>query len=50
MDVKCVVLPYKKQHGLIMLEERVLREIFELKGEKVTGDERKFRSEEFNNL
>jgi hypothetical protein len=50
MGVKFVVLSCKKQHGLMILEERVLRGILELKGEEVTGDERKFRSEEFNNL
>jgi hypothetical protein len=48
--VKFVVLPYKKQHGLMILEETVLRGIFELRGEEVTGDERKFRSAEFNNF
>jgi hypothetical protein len=33
-----------------MLENGVLRGIFELKGEEVRGDERKLRSEELNNL
>jgi len=34
----------------MMLEDGVLRGIFELKGEEITRDERKFRSEEFHNL
>jgi hypothetical protein len=50
MGVKFVVLPHKKQHRLIMLEDGVLRGIFELKGEEVTGDETKFRREELHNL
>jgi hypothetical protein len=34
----------------MMLEDGVLRGIFEFKGEEVTGDERNVRSEEFHNL
>jgi len=48
--VKFVVLPYKKQHRPIILEDGVLRGIFEFKVEEVTEDEKKFRSEEFRNL
>jgi len=50
MGVKFVVLPYREQHRLMMLEDGVLRGIFEFKGEEVTGDERNVRSEEFHNL
>ena len=49
MGVKFVVLPYKK-HRLMMLEDGVLRGIFELKGEEITGDKIKFHSEELHNL
>ena len=34
----------------MMLEDGVLRGIFELKGEEVTWDEKKLRSEDFHNL
>jgi hypothetical protein len=40
----------KEEHRLRVFENRVLRRIFGLKRDEVTGDRRKLHNEEFHNL